>query len=240
MALANEFVGSDWNGSQPEVRANFNSTKPWYYDTDGDPGGAQVDFVTVALHELCHGLGFLGTMTVDSDIGSWGLGATPAYPGVYDRFTENTSGTPLLSYPNFSAELASQLTSQDVFFDGTYAKAGNGGSPPELYAPATWDPGSSYAHLDESYNGTVNDLMTYSLSAGQAVHDPGPVALGILRDTGWQARMFDHGVYVPLMLSSNSLSAVGAKGPTQGLEGDSLGGWIVSARHRLPAYGAYY
>jgi uncharacterized repeat protein (TIGR01451 family) len=51
--------------------------------------------------------------------------------------------------------------------------------------PPTWRPGSSIYHLDERYNDTPDALMTYSLSNGESVHDPGDVARGILRDIGW-------------------------------------------------------
>ncbi len=37
----------------------------------------------------------------------------------------------------------------------------------------------------ESYNGTPNALMTFSLTGNEAIHNPGPVALGMFRDMGW-------------------------------------------------------
>ena len=55
----------------------------------------------------------------------------------------------------------------------------------ELYAPGTWNSGSSYSHLDQSFNGTPNALMTYSLGFGESEHSPGPVTEGLLQDIGW-------------------------------------------------------
>ena len=68
-ALANELTGSDLNGpGTPEIVTTFNSdvdgpsvlgSLHWYYGLDAAPG-ADFDFVTIALHELGHGLGFSG------------------------------------------------------------------------------------------------------------------------------------------------------------------------------------
>lgn len=186
VTLANSLANTDLNSGNPEIRANFNSTYSWYYGTDGNTPPAQMDFVTVVLHELCHGLGFLGSMDVSVGLGSWGFGiGPPYYPAIYDRFAEDNSGTALLNYTNFSAALASALTSNNVYFDGTNANAANGGARVKLYAPGTWASGSSYSHLDEIFNGTPNALMTYSGGPGESLHNPGPIVLGMFQDMGW-------------------------------------------------------
>ena len=116
------------------------------------------------------------------------LSPPPIYWNIWDDFTEKGgggSGTPMVSYGNDTTALGTALTSQDVYFDGSNANAANGGNPPELYAPATWQSGSSYSHLDESYNGTDHALMTYALADGESEHSPGGIVLGILRDIGW-------------------------------------------------------
>lgn len=186
-ALANELYGSDLNPAGAEIVAGFSSAFNWHFDTDGSPGASQIDFATVVLHEVCHGLGFGGSMVVSGGAGSWGWGQEPPYPAVYDRFTENGASQPLLDFENGSTALGTQLTSQDIFFSGAQANAANGGTAPELYAPSSWLQWSSYSHLDESFNGTLNALMTYSLANGESEHDPGPVALGMLEDMGWTA-----------------------------------------------------
>ena len=188
VALANALAGSDLNGSgSAEINASFSTAFPnWYFGTDGNTPAGQYDFVSVVMHELGHGLGFLGSMSVASGSGSWGSGT--AFPFIYDRFTENGSNQALINtalFPNPSAALATQLTSNNIFFDGPNARSANGNAPAPLYAPGTWNGGSSYSHLAESFNGTTNALMTFSLSSAESLHDPGPVALGILQDSGW-------------------------------------------------------
>ncbi len=202
-ALANALHGSDLNTTRPDMHLAYSQNFPWYYGTDGNPSGAQYDLVSVVLHEIAHGLGFSGSMRRDDGIvnpsqgnpqecdgvaghGCWG-GGTP-YPIAYDRFAEDGGGNALINtgiYPNPSSALGTALTGGNVWFDGTHANAANGGNRVKLYAPATWQSGSSYAHLDEIFNGTQNALMTYSLDYGEANHNPGPIAMGILKDVGW-------------------------------------------------------
>ncbi|HYC36335.1 MAG TPA: DUF4214 domain-containing protein [Usitatibacter sp.] len=183
IALANTLAGSDLNGAAAEIYAAFNSTFGWYFGTDQATPATQKDFVSVVLHEIGHGLGFVGGMSVSGGSGTWG-----AVPQVYDRFTQSAAGQALINtgvFPNPSAALATQLQSNAVYFQGPNASAANGGTRVALYAPATWVQGSSYSHLAESYNATIDALMTYSLPNGESLHSPGPVTIGLMRDLGW-------------------------------------------------------
>ncbi|HOT91484.1 MAG TPA: hypothetical protein PLJ78_13020 [Anaerolineae bacterium] len=202
-ALANALHGSDIEPSRPDMHLAYNQNFPWYYGTDGNPSNAQYDLVSVVMHEIAHGLGFSGSMRWDDGVynpaqgnpqecdgvaghGCWGGGT--GMPIVYDRFVEDGGGNALTNtatYPNPSSALGTTLTGDNIWFDGSHANAANGGNRVKLYAPATWQSGSSYAHLDESFNGTQNALMTYSLDYGEANHNPGPIALGVLQDVGW-------------------------------------------------------
>jgi uncharacterized repeat protein (TIGR01451 family) len=188
-AVANALAGQDLNDTDPEIVAWFNSIfDKWYFGTDGNPGD-KYDFVSVVLHEICHGLGFIGSMDVDeTGQGSWGWGSP--YPFSFDPLIENGPGQRLTNtgiFGNPSIKLAQALLGQEggVYFDGPNARAGNGGAPVKLFAPEMWFGGSSIYHVDEIYDGTANGLMTWSLSSGEAIHDPGPAVRGILADVGW-------------------------------------------------------
>jgi hypothetical protein len=205
-ALADALSGSDKGSGGFDIDASFNSTfSDWYLGTDGASPPGKWDLMSVVLHELGHGLGFLGSPTVDDGVfeamvnpvecdgiaghGCWQLGAT--FPVIFDLFTEDNLGIAIRdsgTFPNNSIALGNVLTGMDVFFDGAAATAGNGGSPAELYAPGTWEPGSSYSHLDETVfpSGNRNSLMTPLLGSAEAIHDPGPVTLGIFEDIGWE------------------------------------------------------
>lgn len=188
IALANSLAGEDLEPTKVDIRASFNSAfSAWYFGTDGSPQVNEYDFVSVVLHEIGHGLGFIGSMKVSNGKGSWGSSSSPF---IYDLFAVDSSGRSLLtSYSNNSTELGSQLRSGSLFFSGSHAVAANGGSLPELYAPSTWEQGSSYSHLDErTYGaGTGNNLMTPSLANREVIHLPGPITLGIFADIGWKS-----------------------------------------------------
>ena len=176
----------------PDIEANFNSDfNSWYFGTDGNTPSGTYDFVSTALHEIGHGLGFAGSMWVSGGVGEWGLGAPggPLFPLAYDRFAENTAGTSLLNtatFPNPSAALATALQSP-VFFDGPKANVPDGGTRSKLYAPGTWNGGSSFSHLDEDLYppGTINSLMTPIGNPDEVNHTPGPITLCLFEDMGW-------------------------------------------------------
>lgn len=204
-ALLNQLEARDTNTSSPDVRARFNSSfLDWYYGTDGNPAFTEYDFKSVVLHEVWHGLGFVGSASAADDglastpvVGEWGISSTrnpsPA-PLVYDRFVRNTAGASVLDtalYPNPSLALGSQLVGNGLRFVAPNALRGNGGLDyPPLYAPNPFEGGSSFSHLSETGypRGTANALMTPALSNGESIHTPGAVSLGLFKDLGWNTR----------------------------------------------------
>jgi hypothetical protein len=142
------------------------------------------------MHELGHGLGFVGSMDVSGGSGRCGSGTN--IPFVYDPLVVNGSGqtlTAVASCPAASAGLASQLQGGNLYWNGANGVSAAGGARPRLYAPNPWQSGSSFSHLDEaSYPaGNPNSLMTPAVGRAEVIHDPGPVALGMFRDMGWAA-----------------------------------------------------
>ncbi len=187
VSLANALREIDSNGTDPEIFASFSTDAAWYYGTDGNTPTNKYDFVSVALHEIGHGLGFSDSMNINGGIGSWGYtDSSGTFPIIYDRFIDTGNSTLLISgFSNNSAALAGQLTSNNLYFDGPFANSANGGRT-KVYAPTPWEGGSSIAHLDlATYLNTPNSLMTPKIGLGEARHDPGAVTLGILRDIGW-------------------------------------------------------
>ncbi|MGB9746273.1 MAG: T9SS type A sorting domain-containing protein [Bacteroidales bacterium] len=192
VVLAERMLGRDINGEdQPDIYGSFsNELSLWYFGTDGNCPSGKYDFVTTVLHELCHGLGFVRSFTYYSATkeGDYGLGTT-GIPAIFDKYVMNIYGIYLTDtnyYPRPSALLGAALRSDKVYFDGVVTRNANAGFNVKLYAPSRWDQGSSIAHLDDSkYDGTVNGLMTHATQTMEVIHDPGPIALGILGDLGW-------------------------------------------------------
>jgi hypothetical protein len=161
----------------------YSSSFNWYYGIDGNTPSGFYDLVSVAGHEIAHGLHFAGLMSYSSGSAEYGyLG----YPSIFETFIESIGGTKVTSYPNPSTALGTLVTSNNLYWDGPNANAANGGQRVRMYAPASWSSGSSYSHLDYStYAGTINSLMVYAIGSGSSQHNPGPVTLGLLKDMGW-------------------------------------------------------
>ena len=209
VALANALLGYDVStpssrSSGNDIDAEFNNRAGnVYYGTDGVVPRGFVDFESVVLHELGHGLGLLGSMDVDdAKRGSYGAG-TP-YPAIFDRFAVlsqgSVQGKSLLSYPNRSTSLGTALTSGAVYWDGALGKAAYNGRPPRLYTPSTYEPASSFSHLDDKDfpTGDRNALMTPFVENDEVIHDPGPVVLGMFADMGWGTPQPDGVRYTPV------------------------------------------
>ncbi len=184
-SLANSLAGSDLDPNNWDMHITYNSNFSWYYGTDGNTPSTQHDLMSVVLHEIGHGLNFAGTASYSSTSGQGSLGSSGSF-GIYDTFMKDGSGAALTSYSNPSVSLGTALRSGDLWFHGSNAMSANGGARVKMYAPSTWAGGSSYSHLDyTTFNNTVNQLMVYAISAGEAIHDPGPVTNGLLKDLGW-------------------------------------------------------
>lgn len=193
IALAEKLTGENLNDSVDyEMKASFNSSANWYLGQDGNTPSSKYDFESVVLHEICHGLGFIGSFSVSSGLGSWGWGTDS--PFAFDHYVVNSKYQYLLDedlFPNNSSKLKTQLTSSVLYFTGPLLLAEYGKSV-SLYAPTTWNEGSSVYHLSNVYNSGSESLMTYSLNAGKSVHDPGVIALNILNELGWKQLRFVH------------------------------------------------
>ena len=177
-ALTNTLLGVDANGAnraevQVVLNAELLANNRWYLGTTGTPPANQIDLLSVSLHEIGHGLGFLGSATVPQGQTQPGLSTTPY---AYDLIASH-NGAPVHSAANQS----SMLTSGDVFIDVS------DGLSYELYAPSSWAQGSSYSHFDEALYppGTPGALMTPLLSSGEVARTIDGPTLGVMARTGW-------------------------------------------------------
>ena len=198
VALAEKITRREINGtSEADIVASFNSRASWYFGTDGNTPSGKMDMVTIVLHEIAHGLGFTDTYDVEEAQGSVGLpNDGESVPFIFDLFVENKTDENLLhDFQSPSTALAAQLQSSDVFFDSPLAVQALKGTRPELFAPSSFDNGSSISHLDESTFSTIPDanrLMTPQIGFAEAIHSPGSVLMAMLGDIGWVYTLIDH------------------------------------------------
>jgi hypothetical protein len=195
----------------PDVFSQFNyavdqaSNASRRFDYGFEPQAGSTSFISVAMHEISHGLVFAGTIELSD--GSTGFGDQRLFRGLpyddtYGRYVRSTLGGVLLDTPllrlHTSDRLAALTGGLSLRFGGPVSLESPDNPFPgfpapanyiALHAPATVAPGSTYSHLDTINNSAGPQLMTASINAA------GPRSLGaarpILEDIGWyrQARL---------------------------------------------------
>jgi hypothetical protein len=205
-AIYDAVSGQDQSPGEFDILITFNREfEDWNFDLDSTPDD-KIDFTGVVLHEIAHGLSYFHLFGFDRGAGGYGvdfsgngqLEESEKLPGIFGAFVveEQTGGslvpiTDTSLFPNPSEALGEALTRDRLFFDGESASNGaatsTGPIPPKLYAPFSWEPGSSIAHTDEdTYGpGDPNSLMTPFVGRGETERTPGPVVCGQLEDMGW-------------------------------------------------------
>ncbi|GLR19643.1 T9SS type A sorting domain-containing protein [Portibacter lacus] len=202
-----------------DIQSFFNANRTdWYYGLDANTPFNKIDFVSVSIHELGHGLGFSGFHNIDDGVldgnmnhecdgtsgnGCIGLLREGSYvPSMYDRFVDIDNETKITSLANPSVAIATNITggsttggSGGLEFDGTNENVARAPGI-QLHTPASYTPGSSYSHFDETT--LPNELMSPSFTFGQAVHDPG-MAQVVMEEMGWSS------VIVPVELTEFSV-----------------------------------
>ena len=184
IALANQMAGQDLNPEAPDFVIRIAKDAQWHFGLDGQPEDDEYDLVTVALHEMAHGLGFLGSANHNGTSGFIGF---QGIPFAFDQFVEESDGTPVLDYTSGTIGLGDVLESDALYWSGDYGQEAQPIGRPRLYAPSSWFGSASFSHLREgSYpSGDANSLMTPFLGTAEVIHNPGAIALGMMRDIGW-------------------------------------------------------
>jgi hypothetical protein len=190
--LADLLAGMDLAPEEDDIDATFNSvfgtTCPfpasWYYGLDGDAPAEDSDFVTVALHELGHGFGFISF--VDVDTGERFQGRDDIFLTFLVDARSNRTLDAMTAAQRRSAIEATGL----LRWDGPAVAAA---APTvlatgvdelgrvEMFAPAFAQAGSSVSHWSDAL--MPLELMEPFFEA--PLHDVG-LAVPALADVGWQ------------------------------------------------------
>jgi hypothetical protein len=178
-ALANALAERDLDPRQKEIFLNVNSSPLWYTGIDGRPSPRSYDLVSVILHEVAHGLGFLSNAEYDRFFGTGYM----FQPTPFDAYVQLPDGRTFTDFCSRSADLGKAMLGP-LFWSGELGIAANDGVKPRLYTPTPYQEGSSITHLDETLfaNSLNNAAMTPNLEPGEVFRTPGPIALGMIAD----------------------------------------------------------
>jgi hypothetical protein len=193
-ALANALRGADLAPSNPDISATFNSNLNgssgclggigWYYGFDASPPGGDIDFVTVVMHEIGHGLGF--QTFVDLATGAKFAGSNDAYMVHLEQ-----AGAVPSTYPEMTnaGRVAASISDPSLRWTGAGVTdahpsipltAGLNGGYARAYAPNPQQTGSSVSHWSKAL--TPNEVMEPSYTGPN--HDP-RLAFNLMEDIGW-------------------------------------------------------
>jgi hypothetical protein len=189
-ALANALAGTDLAPSIDDISAVFNSAvgdtcafpRAWYFGLDGNPPGNTIDFVSVVLHELGHGLGFQTFMNLATGAKLNGFDdifmvwlEDHATGELYPEMTDAARASASINTGNLHWVGPDVVNQSDGLISGRDV---NGHV--EMYAPNPLDTGSSVVHFSPSLN--PSQLMEPAFTG--TTRDVG-LAAALMQDIGW-------------------------------------------------------
>jgi hypothetical protein len=190
-ALANSLAGADQDPGTPDITAQFNSdvdgailgATDWYYGLDGN-SGSNIDFVSVVLHELGHGLGFQTFSNVTTGAKLMGFDDTflrnlechGSVPPAYGAGTDAQRAACAIGDPNLHWIGAHTLTAATAL----PLTGGFPGGHVRMHGPNPLQPGSSVSHFSTA--AFPNQLLEPSYTG--ANHSLG-LTLPLMQDIGW-------------------------------------------------------
>lgn len=192
-ALANAITGERINSDNPDIILKINKDANWSLDYDGPQDFRNYDMLSVIIHEIAHGIGFMSSFEMSGTTRvKWGISNLPL---IYDRYMVDQNGNSLVNnrfYTNDSEDLLKEVTEESIFFQvdsGFYSF-----QRPPLYTGNPFSAGASLSHVAENPSPQADSrdrLMLPSLSRGMRYHYPGDGILAILFQMGWALNFYE-------------------------------------------------
>jgi len=172
-ALWNQLVGYNASGSENDVFLEMNSKFGFYFGLDANT--TKIDYVTIMLHETCHGLGFGSGCSQE---GFFYYGA----PVIYDRMLYQGLNGPCWTELSDN-ERAALIISNNLCAGGPQLLEANEGVRVKIYAPSHYSGGSSVHHWANEIN--FPSFMKYAYD--YPLHTFNNRKIGMMMDIGWSA-----------------------------------------------------
>ncbi|WP_156618583.1 hypothetical protein [Mycobacterium sp. 852013-51886_SCH5428379] len=184
--------GLDLNGPEADGNIKFYFGNDWGLGYQVEP--EQYDFVSTAMHEMMHSLGFLSQTDEPGK-------NTRTNWAIFDRYLVDSAGErPIGADYRFDDAFNPNLIGWNggMYFGGPNAVAAYGAFVP-LFTPDPYQPGSSMSHLDDTTFTGVNAQMMNS-AANKAGNDRrflSAIEQGIMADLGYQVNFQAPAPYAP-------------------------------------------
>lgn len=231
IALANALAGKRLIAGANDIDAQFNSAldmsdtclggRDWYYGLDRKTPEGGINFISTAIHEFVHGLGFqsfviLSPNSPNGEVGQFLSAPGGRLPDVFSRHIRDLSlpGQPL--WPELTARERAESATHAPYlvWDGNTTNSaasvlseGIRQGRVRLYAPEPIEAGSSVSHWASA---ALPDQLMEPFVTTQPIFNLGLAACA-LQDMGWR-------------LSSAASGCSASGGSTGGSSGDGSGG----------------
>jgi hypothetical protein len=194
-ALANSISGENLSGKNPDIILRINKKIAWNFaglDSPSGPSGLDgrnsYDLLSVVLHEIAHGIGFVSSFEANGTTKvKWGI---QNLPFIYDWYLVDNKKQELVNnrfYTNDSNELHKVVTGGPVYFK--IEKGDYQSNYPGVHTPSPFSSGGSLSHLSSYQIGLQDNrdgLMLPGISSSMRYHHPGNGILAMLHQMGWQ------------------------------------------------------
>lgn len=175
IAQGNQLAGADLNGGSPEISVVLSEEDIFDTGLDASVPAGRFSLVTLALHELGHGLGFVSW---SRDIGGGQLRILiNQFVNVFDSFVRTAGGADVTKLSTTALQSALRNPLRWGGPDGTRL---NGNKAINLYAPPNFEPGSSVAHVSAD-----NHVLAPFINPGVAILSVSNDVRGMFADMGW-------------------------------------------------------
>lgn len=171
-------------GADGTVTWNFQDTA---WELDSSFQANEYDFLSTAVHELIHAVGYSHTI---GNNGQDPFSGTDSW-APFDQWLGDATG-PVVATDGLSIDSGRWTTAltggtgaNGLFWHGPNAMAANGGNPVNMYSPDPLEEGSTGSHLDDNFFTSEQLLMEAATGPGLSARSLSAIEIGMLQDIGF-------------------------------------------------------